>query len=104
MEKSNTQNQPADKGATVVAAATRERVSSLSENEAQSPANIVPDKSQLQQRRLLLKISEAAELLGISTASVRRLVARGELAVNRKLRHVLIPRTEIERFANGGDR
>lgn len=57
---------------------------------------------QKQRDKLLFKIHEAAPILGISTVSVRRLIARGELAVNRKLRHVLIPRTELERFANGG--
>lgn len=54
--------------------------------------------------RLLLKIDEAAALLSVSTSSIRRLISRGELAPNRKLRHVLIARTELERFANGGVR
>jgi len=49
--------------------------------------------------RLLYKISEAAEILGISEMSVRRLIFAGHLKVSRRFRHLLIPRVELERFA-----
>jgi excisionase family DNA binding protein len=49
--------------------------------------------------RHLFKINEAAEMLALSIPTMRRLIKRGEIRVNRKTRHVLIPRSEIERFA-----
>jgi excisionase family DNA binding protein len=52
-----------------------------------------------------LKIKEAAQYLGgISTISVRRLIARGLIRPNRALRHVLIPVAELDRFLAGGQR
>ena len=50
-------------------------------------------------RRLTVKIPEAAAMLGVSSSSIRRAIDRGDIRVNRKLRHVLIPLSEIERFA-----
>ena len=50
-------------------------------------------------QRLTVKISEAAALLGVSIPTIRRAIDRGDIRVNRKLRHVLIPMSEIERFA-----
>lgn len=38
-------------------------------------------------------------MLALSIPTMRRLIKRGEIRVNRKTRHVLIPRSEIERFA-----
>jgi len=49
--------------------------------------------------RLTLKINEAAATLGVSISTIRRAIARGDLRANRKLRHVLIPVIELERFA-----
>lgn len=49
-------------------------------------------------KRLAVKISEAAFLLNVSKASVRRLVDRGELKAIRKLRHTLITRASIDAF------
>jgi excisionase family DNA binding protein len=49
--------------------------------------------------RLTVKIPEAAALLGVSIPTIRRAIDRGEIRVNRKFRHVLIPMAEIERFA-----
>ena len=46
----------------------------------------------------VFSIIETAELLKISVSSVRRLIARGELRVNRKLRHLRIPRSELHQF------
>ena len=49
--------------------------------------------------RLTVKINEAAAMLGVSPQSIRRAIKRGDIRVNRKLRHVLIPWSEVERFA-----
>ncbi len=73
-------------------------------HDANGKGNLKGHTQQKQNEKLLFKIHEAAPMLGVSTASVRRLISRGELAVNRKLRHVLIPRAELERFACGGGR
>ena len=48
--------------------------------------------------RLTLKINEAAGLTGLSHQTIRRAIARGDIRVNRKTRHVLIPMVELERF------
>jgi excisionase family DNA binding protein len=53
--------------------------------------------------KLLYKIPEAAEILSVSDVTIRRLVARGELVVIRKLRHILITRASVEKFAKSGD-
>lgn len=46
-----------------------------------------------------LKIKDAAQYLGgISTISVRRLIARGLIKPNRALRHLIIPVAELDRF------
>ena len=49
-------------------------------------------------QRLALTISETSALLGVSDKSVRRLIDRGLLRPSRALRHLRIPRWEIERF------
>jgi excisionase family DNA binding protein len=49
----------------------------------------------------LLKIREAAAMIGVSPASVRRLIERGLLRSNRSLRHHLIPVAELDRFVRG---
>lgn len=48
--------------------------------------------------RLAYSVQEAALILGVSEKSVRRLIVRGLLRPSRALRHLLIPRKEIERF------
>jgi excisionase family DNA binding protein len=48
----------------------------------------------------LVKIPQAAQMLSLSIPTVRRLIAQGDLRVNRKVRHLLIPISEIERFIN----
>lgn len=50
------------------------------------------------QARLALKINEAAALIGVSHQTIRRAITRGDIRVSRKTRHVLIPRSELERF------
>lgn len=48
--------------------------------------------------RLAFSVSETAIILGVSEKSVRRLIDRKLLRPSRALRHLLIPRSEIERF------
>lgn len=48
--------------------------------------------------KLSYKITDAAERIGVSESSIRRLIKRGEIRAINKLRHVLIPASEIERF------
>jgi excisionase family DNA binding protein len=48
--------------------------------------------------RVTFKIAEAAKILGISTSTVRRLIASGKIRVLRALRHPLIPAAEVEKF------
>ncbi len=59
----------------------------------QPPAPNVP-----QIPRLAFSVRETAAILGISEKSVRRLIARGLLRPSKALRHILIPKVEIERF------
>ena len=49
-------------------------------------------------KKLLHKIPEVAEMLSMSKATVRRLVARGDLVAIPKVRHILITRESIDRF------
>jgi excisionase family DNA binding protein len=51
-----------------------------------------------QDKRLAFKITEVAEMLGVSESSVRRLIDNGTLRSIGKLRHILIPKSEIDRF------
>jgi len=48
--------------------------------------------------RLAFKIAEVSEMTGMSVSSVRRLIANGTLGYIGKLRHILIPKTELDRF------
>lgn len=48
--------------------------------------------------RLAFSIQETAAMLGLSDKSVRRLIWRGLLRPSRALRHIRIPKDEIERF------
>jgi excisionase family DNA binding protein len=52
---------------------------------------------------LAYKISEAAQLVGISESSVRRAIKSGDLKVIRRFRHILIPASELERFLSVED-
>ncbi|MCB1232273.1 MAG: helix-turn-helix domain-containing protein [Verrucomicrobiae bacterium] len=45
-----------------------------------------------------MKVAEAAEALGVSQTTVRRLIRRGSLRPCRALRHVLIPVSEVRRL------
>jgi excisionase family DNA binding protein len=59
-----------------------------------SPLKSIPASS----KKLAVKIPEAAEMLSLSPATIRRLVSNGSLKVSRKTRHVLIPIEELERI------
>ena len=48
--------------------------------------------------REAMKVAEAAEALGVSQTTVRRLIRRGSLRPCRALRHVLIPVSEVRRL------
>jgi len=48
-----------------------------------------------------LKLKQAANYLGVSSNSIRRLIKRGLIKPNRALRHMLIPISELERFLGG---
>jgi excisionase family DNA binding protein len=48
--------------------------------------------------RLAYNVEETAAVLGISAKSVRRLVSRRLLRPSRALRHILISRSEIQKF------
>jgi excisionase family DNA binding protein len=50
-----------------------------------------------------VKLKEAANYLGVSPISIRRLIKRGLIKPNRALRHVLIPVAELDRFINSGE-
>lgn len=51
-----------------------------------------------------LKLMQAANYLGVSAISIRRLIKRGLIKPNRALRHLLIPVIELERFLEEGQR
>ena len=48
-----------------------------------------------------LKLKDAAKYIGgVSDITMRRLIDRGVIKPNRKLRHLLIPIAELDRFLN----
>ena len=49
-----------------------------------------------------LKLKQAADYLGLSTISIRRLIKRGLIKPNRALRHILIAVAELDRFLTEG--
>ncbi len=48
--------------------------------------------------RLAYSVQEAARLLGVCDKSIRRLILRGLLRPSRALRHLRIPKEELDRF------
>jgi hypothetical protein len=52
--------------------------------------------------KLLYSIKESADILSVSPITIRRLIGRGLLTPNRTMRHILIARTELARFASTG--
>jgi excisionase family DNA binding protein len=63
-----------------------------------TPVSLQGDMSTKETHRLAYSLKETANLLGVSYASVNRLVQRGLLKSSRALRTKLISRKEIERF------
>lgn len=61
-------------------------------------AEAVPLVEEFPRGRLAFSVRETALSLGVSEKTVRRLIDRRLLRVSRALRHILIPRAEIERF------
>jgi len=61
-------------------------------------SNTTPIPADAYASRLAYKINEACALIGVSHQTIRRAITRGDIRVSRKTRHVLIPRTELERF------
>ena len=57
-----------------------------------------PTTLNAQRHRLAYSIQETAAMLGICSKSVHRLILRGLIRPSRALRHILIPKEEIERF------
>ena len=56
---------------------------------------------QYTETKYLLKVSEAAKMLGLSVHTVYRLIEQGELQCKRlSVRKTLIPAAEIERYVN----
>ena len=51
------------------------------------------------EKPIAYKIADAAHLLSVSPASVRRLIARGDLKAIRKLRHVLVTAESVRQLA-----
>ena len=58
----------------------------------------IPVVEEYARGRLAFSVRETALALGVSEKTVRRLIDRRLLRVSRALRHILIPRAEIERF------
>ena len=50
-------------------------------------------------KKLLFSKDESAQVLGVCLQTINHLISRGELRVRRLGRRVLIPRSEVERFA-----
>ena len=48
-----------------------------------------------------LQIQDAADYLGVSKITVRRLMERGLLKPNKKIRHLIFPIRELNRFLEG---
>ena len=48
--------------------------------------------------RLAYSVQEPAQMLGVCDKSVRRLILRGLIRPSRALRHLLIPKDELDRF------
>jgi len=50
-----------------------------------------------------LKLKDAADYLGVSPMSLRRLINRGLITTApRALRHIVVPIRELDRYLNGG--
>ena len=68
------------------------------DDEDHRPNPGVPPKISPGQTRRLLSLNEAATLLGVSTASIRRLMWSGKLPSVRILRRIQIDIRDLDRF------
>ena len=59
----------------------------------------LPKPTVVSNKSLLLSSSEAAERMGVSVQTIRRLIKRGSLKASRVTRNLLIPVPEIERLS-----
>ena len=57
-----------------------------------------PHQSECPPSRLAYSVQETAQMLGVCDKSVRRLILRGLIRPSRALRHILIPKDELDRF------
>ena len=57
-----------------------------------------PTSSPPTTQRLAFSVSEAAQMLGVSDKTIRRLIDRKLIRASRALRHLRIPKTELDRF------
>ncbi|MBE7504191.1 MAG: helix-turn-helix domain-containing protein [Verrucomicrobiales bacterium] len=55
-------------------------------------------RSDREDGRLAYSIQETARMLGVCNKSIRRLILRGLIRPSRALRHLLIPKAELDRF------
>jgi excisionase family DNA binding protein len=60
-------------------------------------------ESAVERKRLVLSVTEAAEILGISRAFAYELVARSELPHIRLGRRIVVPRIQLDRLLDGHD-
>lgn len=51
--------------------------------------------------RLAYKLKEAAQMLGVSQSTIREEIREGRIKSMKKLRHVLIPASEITKWMEG---
>jgi excisionase family DNA binding protein len=49
-------------------------------------------------QRLAFSVSEAVQMLGVSDKTIRRLIDRKPIRASHALRHLRIPKTELDRF------
>lgn len=56
----------------------------------------------LMQGEQVYTIEEAARILKVNPRTVNRMIARGEIRANKVGRQYRIPRSEIEKFLDGG--
>jgi excisionase family DNA binding protein len=58
------------------------------------------NETQTSEARGGFKLKAAARYLDVSPMTIKRLIERGMLRPNKKLRHLLFSRTELDRFLN----
>ena len=58
----------------------------------------IEQRTEKRPQRVAFSVQETASMLGVSDKSVRRLIWRGLLRPSRALRHIRIPKDELERF------